>query len=276
MRSEVRSPAVLISTCGLSLRSNRACKRMGLVTLGDLTRVSADDLLVNKCFGTISLHEVRALLAEFGLALKGDPKPDRRPGGTETGVPQATPLMWFEAFAHDPRHHLGLPLWVLDLCPRTLAWLTGRQLGTVLELVDCSRDDLWLLALAADLSLVDTLLFIDDIEVRLRAFQLWLRPARPSSEVFRLPSGTRDEVAGYPLDEYRLRAETIFRLRRARVKTLGDLECRAAELDADLATWPHEPADEARALLALLKPASCRPSCDEPVAVAVLSETSIT
>jgi Bacterial RNA polymerase, alpha chain C terminal domain len=252
MSSEVESLGVPITAVGLSVRTLKVCRKMGLVTLGDLTQVTPDELLRDKCFGRSNLHEVRGLLAEFGLALKGDPEPDRSQSETGPGAAKVKPFMWFKMFARDPRHHLSLPLWVLDLCPRTFEWLNGRQLGTVLELVDCTLDDLWLLALADDLSLEDAVHCVDDVEVRLRAFNLWLRPARPAHEVFRLPSGSPDDVAGYRLDEYRLRAETIFRLRLAGVGTLGDLKGRSAELSADLASWPPEPAGQARALLALL------------------------
>ena len=53
----------------LSVRSRNCLKSMGLITLGDLLKVTEPDLLRYKNFGETSLREVRAILAQKGLRL---------------------------------------------------------------------------------------------------------------------------------------------------------------------------------------------------------------
>ena len=53
----------------LSVRSRNCLKAMGLNSLGDLLRVTEQDLLRYKNFGETSLREVRAILAQKGLRL---------------------------------------------------------------------------------------------------------------------------------------------------------------------------------------------------------------
>jgi hypothetical protein len=279
MWSDSDPRAVLIKTCALGARARNLCAKMSLVTLGDLTQVTRYDLTKSRCVGEMTVIQLAEVLAEHGLTLKGDRRPDERRQNPDTKALHLTPSMWLREFARDPRHHLGLPLWVLDLCPRTHEWLTERQLRTVLELVDCTRDDLWLLALAADLTLEDAVRHLEDVEARLHAFDLWLRPVRPAHEVFRLPSGGPEAVAAYRLDEYRVRAETIFRFRLAGIRTLGDLKGRSAELIADFASWPPEPAGEARALIDLIDwepdPCPSRPGWNDSTADSPWSEAPV-
>ena len=51
------------------MRSRNCLKSMGLATLGDLLKVTEQDLLRYKNFGETSLREVRAILAQKGLRL---------------------------------------------------------------------------------------------------------------------------------------------------------------------------------------------------------------
>ena len=53
----------------LSVRSRNCLKKMGLHTLGNLLKVTEQDLLRYKNFGETSLREVRAILAQKGLRL---------------------------------------------------------------------------------------------------------------------------------------------------------------------------------------------------------------
>lgn len=61
-----------ISDLNLSVRARKCMTRLNLVTLGDLIRKSADELLECKNFGVTSLNEVREKLAQLGLKLRGD------------------------------------------------------------------------------------------------------------------------------------------------------------------------------------------------------------
>jgi DNA-directed RNA polymerase subunit alpha len=53
----------------LSVRSRNCLQKMGVRTLGDLTRTSEQDLLASKNFGETSLIEIREMLASKGLDL---------------------------------------------------------------------------------------------------------------------------------------------------------------------------------------------------------------
>src|SRR5205807_2215143 len=56
----------------LSVRSRNCLKKMNIRTLGDLTRVTEQQLLSSKNFGETSLDEVREKIGAFGLTLRGD------------------------------------------------------------------------------------------------------------------------------------------------------------------------------------------------------------
>ncbi len=60
---------VPLSDFELSVRSRNCLKKMNLHTLGDLLRISEQELLAYKNFGETSLIEVKALLAQKGLRL---------------------------------------------------------------------------------------------------------------------------------------------------------------------------------------------------------------
>jgi len=61
-----------IGELNLSVRARKCTTKLGIGTIGDLVRRTADDLLECKNFGVTSLNEVRERLAERGLRLRGD------------------------------------------------------------------------------------------------------------------------------------------------------------------------------------------------------------
>lgn len=61
-----------IGDLNLSVRARKCTTKLGLVTIGDLVRRTAEDLLECKNFGVTSLNEVREKLTERGLKLRGD------------------------------------------------------------------------------------------------------------------------------------------------------------------------------------------------------------
>ncbi len=61
-----------ITELNLSVRARKCTTKLGLATIGDLVRRTAEDLLECKNFGVTSLNEVREKLAERGLKLRGD------------------------------------------------------------------------------------------------------------------------------------------------------------------------------------------------------------
>ena len=70
-------PALLRRSIGilhLNIRSQRACWHFKLKILGDLVRMTADQLLDAPDFGISSLTEIRKKLGAYGLRLKEDPE----------------------------------------------------------------------------------------------------------------------------------------------------------------------------------------------------------
>lgn len=61
-----------ITELNLSVRARKCTTKLGINTIGDLIRRTAEDLLECKNFGVTSLNEVREKLAERGLKLRGD------------------------------------------------------------------------------------------------------------------------------------------------------------------------------------------------------------
>lgn len=61
-----------ISDLNLSVRARKCMVRLGINTISELLRKTADDLLESKNFGVTSLNEVRAKLEGMSLKLRGD------------------------------------------------------------------------------------------------------------------------------------------------------------------------------------------------------------
>jgi len=61
-----------IADLNLSVRARKCTTKLGIATIGDLVRRTAEDLMECKNFGVTSLNEVREKLVERGLKLRGD------------------------------------------------------------------------------------------------------------------------------------------------------------------------------------------------------------
>ena len=61
-----------ITDLNLSVRARKCTTKLGIMSIGDLIRRTAEDLLECKNFGVTSLNEVREKLSERGLKLRGD------------------------------------------------------------------------------------------------------------------------------------------------------------------------------------------------------------
>ena len=61
-----------ITELQLSIRARRTVESLGCLTLGDITKHSADELLGMPNFGTTSLQELRSKLSEHNLKLTGE------------------------------------------------------------------------------------------------------------------------------------------------------------------------------------------------------------
>ena len=69
-RSDVMNKPIL--ELQLSIRARRTVETLGCLTVGDITKHSAEELLGMPNFGQTSLQELRSKLTEIGLKLKGD------------------------------------------------------------------------------------------------------------------------------------------------------------------------------------------------------------
>lgn len=61
-----------VAELNLSVRARKCTTKLGINTIGDLVRHSAEDLMECKNFGAVSLKEIREKLAERNLKLKGE------------------------------------------------------------------------------------------------------------------------------------------------------------------------------------------------------------
>ncbi|MGC4032328.1 MAG: DNA-directed RNA polymerase subunit alpha C-terminal domain-containing protein [Tepidisphaeraceae bacterium] len=98
---------VPISDFELSVRSRNCLKKMDIKTLGDLLRVTEQELLSFKNFGETSLNEIKALLSSKGLRLgqavePAIPSAARRiaTGGSVTGMPSLAPSFGGESVSN--------------------------------------------------------------------------------------------------------------------------------------------------------------------------------
>ena len=64
--------AFFLTDLSLSVRARKCTTKLGIGTIGELIRRTAEDLMECKNFGVTSLNEVREKLAERGLKLRGD------------------------------------------------------------------------------------------------------------------------------------------------------------------------------------------------------------
>jgi DNA-directed RNA polymerase subunit alpha len=116
----------------LSVRSRNCLQKMGIRTLGDLTRVSEQSLLSSKNFGETSLVEIKEMLSAKGLSL----------GQFAHEKPQADPLPDTSGMSPDQLVLLDRPISELNLSVRARKCMVRLQLNTIGELIRKTGDDL--------------------------------------------------------------------------------------------------------------------------------------
>jgi len=123
---------VPVSDFELSVRSRNCLDKMGIHTLGDLTRITEPELLASKNFGETSLIEIRDMLAAKGLSLgqfaheRSEPEPVY-----ETGD-----------LSPDEQALLDRPISELNLSVRARKCMVRLGITTIGELVRKTGDDL--------------------------------------------------------------------------------------------------------------------------------------
>lgn len=116
----------------LSVRSRNCLQKMGIMTLGDLTETSEQELLASKNFGETSLIEIREMLSSKGLEL-GQFANQRR---------EEEPAYDPDAMSADERALLDRPIADLNLSVRARKCMVRLGLTTVGELLRRTGDDL--------------------------------------------------------------------------------------------------------------------------------------
>ena len=115
----------------LSVRSRNCLATMGINSLGDLTRISEQELLAGKNFGETSLTEVRDLMRQHGLSL-----------GQFQHEKQREPVFDTRDLSPEEQAKLSMPVSDLNLSVRSRKCMTRLGIATIGELVSRTPDEL--------------------------------------------------------------------------------------------------------------------------------------
>lgn len=121
-----------VSDFELSVRSRNCLQKMGIYTLGDLTRCSEQELLASKNFGETSLVEIREMLTSKGLEL-GQFSHERE---------EPEPSIDLESMSPDEQALLERPISDLNLSVRARKCMARLGLNTIGQLIRKTGDDL--------------------------------------------------------------------------------------------------------------------------------------
>jgi DNA-directed RNA polymerase subunit alpha len=116
----------------LSVRSRNCLQRMGISTLGDLARVTVQQLLASKNFGETSLVEIQEMMTAKGLEI-GQFAHERAPG--ELGLDLST-------LSPDEQALLSRPVADLNLSVRARKCMIRLNIVTIGELIRKTGDEL--------------------------------------------------------------------------------------------------------------------------------------
>lgn len=121
-----------VSDFELSVRSRNCLQKMGIRTLGDLTRTAETELLQSKNFGETSLIEIREMLGSKGLEL----------GQFAHEKQEPEPSYDTSNLSADEQALLERPIAELNLSVRARKCMVRLGLNTIGELVRKTGDDL--------------------------------------------------------------------------------------------------------------------------------------
>jgi DNA-directed RNA polymerase subunit alpha len=123
---------VPVSDFELSVRSRNCLQKMGVRTLGDLTRTTEQELLASKNFGETSLVEIREMLQQRGLQL----------GQFSHEKPEPEPVVDTTDMSPDEQALLERSIGDLNLSVRARKCMARLGLNTIAELIRKTGDDL--------------------------------------------------------------------------------------------------------------------------------------
>ncbi len=121
-----------VSDFELSVRSRNCLHKMGVRTLGDLTRTTEQELLASKNFGETSLVEIRDMLAQKGLQLGQFAHEKREP----------EPAYDTSSMSPDEQALLDRPISDLNLSVRARKCMARLGLTSLADLIRKTGDDL--------------------------------------------------------------------------------------------------------------------------------------
>lgn len=122
---------ISISQFELSVRSRNCLQKMGIQTLGDLTKVTESELLNSKNFGETSLVEIREMMANKSLRI-----------GQFVHEKEETEPVDTSHLSPDEQALLDRPMSDLNLSVRARKCMTRLGLTTIGELIRKTGDDL--------------------------------------------------------------------------------------------------------------------------------------
>ncbi len=124
--------SIPIAQFELSVRSRNCLQKMGILMLGDLTKVTDSELLNSKNFGETSLVEIREMMANKGLSI----------GQFSNQTEKDDEPMDLSHLSPDEQALLDRPISDLNLSVRARKCMTRLGLATIGELIRKSPDDL--------------------------------------------------------------------------------------------------------------------------------------
>jgi DNA-directed RNA polymerase subunit alpha len=132
VRAHDESLQMTLANFELSARSRNVLERLGVRSLGDLTRVTEEQLLEFKNFGETSLDEIKDLLARNDLQLAGS-QPSAKPIARELPAPTEDGSMV---------EKLSMPVDLLGLSTRCRKCMERLNITRVGELIQRSEEEL--------------------------------------------------------------------------------------------------------------------------------------
>lgn len=124
--------SISVNDFELSVRSRNCLQKMGIHTLGDLTRTSEQQLLASKNFGETSLVEIRDMLSSKGLSL----------GQFSETLRDTSPPLDLSTMTADQQAVLDRPISDLNLSVRARKCMVRLGINTIGELIRKTGDDL--------------------------------------------------------------------------------------------------------------------------------------
>lgn len=151
-----------VSDFELSARARNCLERANIITLGDLTRISENELLAGKNFGETSLTEIRDMLSSknlrIGQLLRMEPVMPAK----------AAPVFVQEDLPPEQRAVLERPVADLNLSVRSRKCLSRLGIATLGDVVSRTPDELLSVRNFGVTSLNEIRLKLQDFDLRLR------------------------------------------------------------------------------------------------------------